>query len=271
MNGETYMETEMEIMPFAMVENCYFVGGREVSVHLIDTGDGLILIDTGYPHMRAQILANVCSLGFRTEDIRVILLTHGHYDHIGCAAVFREMSGAPIYIGREDAGILKGALDLSWAQELGFARLSPFEADVLIEDGAQVTLGDVTVRCVHTPGHTAGTMSFFFETPGQAHYTVGMHGGVGLNSMQIDFLRRKGLNADCREAFRAGLRRLADISVDVMLGNHPDQNHTAEKRALLYAGEACACVDRCEWPRFLRTCEENLDDMLRMETIKNSL
>lgn len=255
-----------DIAPFRMAKGLYFIGGREVSVHMLDTGAGLMLIDTGYPHMFERILRNIRALGFDPADIRAIVHSHGHYDHYGCTQRLKEMSGAATYISRIDSEIVNGTLNLSWADELGHARLPALDCDVLLEDGDVVSLGDVSLRCILTPGHTAGTLSFLFDIrDGGRRYTAAMHGGTGVNSMERAFLERHGLSEDCRELFRKGLHSLARLHVDIVLGNHPDQNDTEAKFARVLGGEADACIDPGEWPRFLRSCEGRLDAMICAE------
>ena len=71
------------IDPFRIYGNLYYVGDRDACPYLIDTGDGLILIDTGYGHETQYLIENIERLGFRVEDIRIIIHSHGHYDHFG--------------------------------------------------------------------------------------------------------------------------------------------------------------------------------------------
>ncbi len=251
-----------DIAPFRLWKNIYFVGGREVSVHLIDTGAGLVLIDTGYPFMRDRILNGIRALGFDPADIRILLHSHGHYDHYGNTAFLKSISGARTCISRIDNDIVNGRRDLSWAAELGYGRIAPFDCDVLLEDGDVVALGGTRILCRLAPGHTEGTLAFFFESGG---LRAAMHGGVGLNSMARAFLERRGLPLDLPERFRRGLHSLKDERVDIVLGNHPDQNDTEAKAARLKAGDARAFVDPGEWQRFLERCETNLDRMLQSE------
>jgi len=114
-----------DIQPFRLCENIYFVGSTKVSVHLIKTEDGLVMIDTGYPDMYEQILDSMDDLGFNPKDICAIFHSHGHIDHFGCTQKFKELSGAKTYISRIDNDIVNGTLDLSWAKELGYNRLPP--------------------------------------------------------------------------------------------------------------------------------------------------
>lgn len=261
-----YPGGKSDIAPFKMVGNLYFIGSRAVSVHLIDTGDGLILIDTGYPSMQEQILTSMRTLGFDPADIRILLHSHGHYDHIGCTMHLKSLSGAKTYITRIDNDIVNGRRNLSWADELGYDVLPYFDCDVLLEDGDVIELGNTRIQCRLAPGHTEGTLCFFFEIEeGGRRYTAAMHGGVGTNSLEKAFLEKYGLPMELREIFRRDLRELKKVPVDVVLGNHPDQNDTEGKLARILAGEKDACIDPGEWARFMQACEARLDKLIADE------
>lgn len=261
-----YPGGKSDIAPFRMAGNLYFIGSRAVSVHLIDTGEGLILIDTGYPYMHEQILESMRTLGFDPADIRILLHSHGHYDHIGCTAQLKAVSGAKTCISRIDNEIVNGMRNLSWADELGYEVLPPFECDVLLDDGDIVELGNTRILCRLAPGHTEGTLCFFFEIEEDGQkYTAAMHGGVGTNSLEKPFLEKYGLPLELREIFRRDLRELAKVPVDIVLGNHPDQSDTEGKLKRILGGEKNACIDSAEWPRFMQACEERLDKLIASE------
>lgn len=249
-----------DIMPFEMYKNLYFVGSNRVSVHIIKTECGLIMIDTGYPDMYEQILDSMLYLGLEPENICAIFHSHGHIDHFGCTMKFKELSGAKTYISRIDNDIVNGTYDLSWTKELGLERISPFDCDVLVEDGDSFKFGETTVSCILTPGHTAGVLSFFINVSG---IVAGMHGGIGTNSMRCDFLNKYGLSFDCRDKFRDGLHKLKNEYVDIVLGNHPQQNNTLNK--LQKVLNKSSVVDPTEWRRFLIYAEEKLDKLIKEE------
>ena len=254
-----------DIQPHRIHENVYFVGSSQVSVHLLDTEDGLVLIDTGYPEMYDQILESIAFLGYDGKDLRHIFHTHGHIDHIGCTVRLKALSGAKTYISRIDNAIVNGTLDLSWSRELGYGPLDPtFSCDVLVENGDVFRFGSTSVRCVLTPGHTDGVLSFIITLPDGT--VAAMHGGTGMNTMNRDFLTAYALPFTCRDDFRAGLHRLAAETVDFVLGNHPEQTGVTEKLEKLQNGESI--LDKTEWQRFLRMMEDRLDTMLADEAKK---
>lgn len=260
-----HISVESDIRPFRMYENLYFVGSSKVSVHIIETDCGLIMIDTGYPSMYEQILHSMETLGLDPKNICAIFHSHGHVDHFGCTLRFKELSGAKTYISRIDNDIVNGTFDLSWAKELNMERLPLFDCDVLVEDGDCFTFGKTTVRCKLTPGHTDGVLSFFVNVgEGEKEVIAAMHGGIGMNSLAADFLNCYGLPFSCRDAFRKGLHELAEEKVDIVMGNHPGQNNTTGKLAVVMSGEG-NIIDPDEWCRFLESTEKKLDRLLQKE------
>lgn len=254
-----------DIRPFQMYDNLYFVGSRKVSVHIIKTEVGLIMIDTGYPDMYEQILESMEMLALSPKDLCAIFHSHGHIDHFGCTKQFKELSGAKTYISRIDNDIVNGTYDLSWAVELGLERLEPFNCDVLIEDGDTFTFGQTTIECKLTPGHTDGVLSYFVNLgEGERQIRAAMHGGAGTNSMSAKFLNQYQLPFTCRDAFINSLHAMANEHVDLFMGNHPGQNDTEGKLNRILAGET-SVVDPLEWDQFLKRAEQNLMDLIARE------
>ena len=107
------------IPPFRVWGNLYFVGTKYVSNHLIDTGDGLILLDTGYAETLYLVLDNIRQLGFDPRDIKYLVHSHGHIDHVAGTCALVAMTGAKTFLDRGDADYVTGVRDLTWARELG--------------------------------------------------------------------------------------------------------------------------------------------------------
>ena len=91
-----------DMTPFKMIGNLYFVGTKAASSHLIDTGEGLILIDSGYAETADVIVESMGILGFDIKNVRYILHSHGHYDHTGGAKKLVELSGAESFLHPDD-------------------------------------------------------------------------------------------------------------------------------------------------------------------------
>ena len=240
---------EGKIEPFKIIGNVYFAGTFQASTHIIDTGDGLILIDPGYENSFYLVIDSIYKLGFRPEDIKYIVNTHWHWDHTEGTAPLADLSGAKTLIGRDDFEKAK----------------KYFTADILIKDGDTLSLGNCTMYFMETPGHTKGTISLFFDTEENGKtYRVGMFGGAGANT-----LVREAFDFDgCREAYRASLHRLAKERVDVFIGNHTWNNDTFPKAEHLKTTGENLFIDSELWGKFLKSCEARLDRVIAKENQK---
>lgn len=252
--------------PIRVFGNLYFVGTPPASVHIVDTGDGLIMFDTGYQQSLYRVIDSVYKLGLDLHNVKYILLTHGHIDHMGAAKALKELTGAKIAIGEKDREYANGSLDLSYAKELGMEFSENFDPDILLSDGDKICLGATTVRAIATPGHTPGAMSYLFDvSDGVDTYTAGLHGGMGINTLCKEFLDKYGLPYSLREDFVRSMHRLNQESVDIFLGNHMQHNRTEKKADLLRAGNNLAFVDSNEWQPYNLWCIKNLKNMIEKE------
>ena len=121
---------------------------------------------------------------------------------------------------------------------------------------------NTSIRCIHTPGHTNGVMSFILNLSDGT--VAGMHGGVGCNSMHSDFLKRYGLSFECRRLFKKSLYRLSQEKVDLVLGNHPEQNNTIEKMRKIFNGED-SILNVNEWSAFLSITEKSINKLIESD------
>ena len=234
---------EGKIEPFQIIGNVYFAGTYQASCHIIDTGEGLILIDPGYENTLYLVVASIYKLGFRPEEIKYIINTHWHWDHTEATAALAELSGAKTLLGREDEENAKRY----------------FTPDILLKDGDTLTLGNTTISFMETPGHTKGTISLFFDTTeGGRTYRVGMFGGAGSNTLRKGTFEFEG----CREAYYASLERLQKEKVDVFIGNHVWNNDTFTKGKLLMETGENQFLDETLWNKFLTHCKKRLDNVI---------
>lgn len=238
-----------DMKPFRMVGNVYFVGTYAASCHMIDTGDGLILIDVGYEETADVVEESLATLGYDVRDVRYILLSHGHWDHSDGVPKIVAKSGAKSFLFEDDVKYLHG-----------------FTPDVFLRDGDVIRLGNVEILCLKTPGHTEGVASFFFnvEENGQT-LRVGMFGGAGTKQLTKSFLDGRGLRYRLRGEFFESLERLRGEHVDVMLGNHCVQNKTREKYEQSLTQTENPFIDPSEWGRFLDEREGKLEKVIATE------
>lgn len=241
---------ERKVTPFRMAGNIYYIGTNKYSCHLIDTGAGYILIDTGCEENAPMIVESMNQLGFPVEDIKYIVHSHGHYDHSFATAALVSLSGAKTWLHREDERYLEGR----------------FVPDHYIQDGDTLTLGNTTLEFVHAPGHTVGTVAIFFdvEVDGKT-YRAGMFGGAGTNQLKRRYLKDRNLSYLQRVMFFETLEKLKKYRVDIPLGNHPWHNHTLRKSELLATAKENPYIEPELWCAFLDELGEKLRQILREE------
>lgn len=239
-----------DMKPFRMAGNLYFVGTYKASSHLIDTGDGLILIDTGYEETADVVIESVTALGFDVRDIRYIIHFHGHCDHTDGTPKIVALSGAETFLCSKDIKYLAG-----WTP------------DHDLRDGDVITLGNTQILCLSTPGHTEGTTSFFFNVEdGGRTYRAGMFGGAGTNQLKKDFLDSRDCSWLNRGLFYASIERLRKEHVDIFVGNHSWNNHTRENYELMQTVDYNPFIDDTKWLPFLDLCEQNLQNVILQDS-----
>ncbi len=223
--------------PFRVIGNIYWVGHTEVGAFLIRTSQGLILMDTTSTEQSAWVKENIEKLGFQVRDIKYILNSHTHEEHMGGFPMFRELSGAKIVASKLAAEEMAvgGRTDF---REDGSQQYTPFRADQVIEDGGKVTLGDVTLTARLTPGHTKGctTWTMPVEEDGRRYNAVFF---CGMATAGID--RAPLLNnpkyPNIVEDYQRSFRLLRSLPCDVFLYARASTIKMHEKQARLKRGE----------------------------------
>lgn len=257
---------ERDFPPFRVFGNLYFAGTRVASTHIVDTGEGLIVFDSGYRQTLHMVIDGMYRLGLSPHDITHIFHTHGHIDHFGATRELARITGAKTLIGAPDAPCAAGEVDLSYAKELGMEYDEPFVPDVLLYDGDEITIGNTTVRCMLTPGHTQGATSFFFPvTNGEETVRAGLQGGMGMNSMRRAYLEEKGLPLSLRQDFLAAMDRMKAEPVDLFIGNHLGNNQAPEKYERLINGETRVFIDSKAWAEGAEKGKQDVLALLKEE------
>src|ERR1043166_5506418 len=138
-----------QLQYFPIIGNIYYVGGADVTSFLIATPKGHILLDK----------QNIAQLGFKLEDVKVLINSHAHFDHAGGLALLKKLTGATLMASEADAQLLAagGKGDFAFGDRFPF---EPVKADRILRDGDTVELGDVTMVAHLTPGHTKGCTSW---------------------------------------------------------------------------------------------------------------
>lgn len=241
---------QTSVEPARVFDNLYFVGDRSTSAWALTTTEGIILIDAGFHHnVEGTIVGGMRKLGLRPEDIKYVIVSHGHNDHFGGASFLQKTFKARIVMSEADWEHM-----VAWPQR---GSPAPFpDRDVVVKDGDTVRLGDQSVRMVVTPGHTPGTLSPIFEVrDGARRHYVGYWGGDGAGHLDPAGLR----------TYAAAVDRFIrlDPRVDVPLSNHVVADGTLLKLPLLAARRAgephpfvTGNAEFRAWAGVLKSCAE---------------
>jgi metallo-beta-lactamase class B len=161
--------------PARVFDNLYFVGGSVHSSWALVTSEGIIIIDTIYPYNSEElIVGGLRRLGLNPQDIRYVIISHAHGDHIGGAQMLQERYGARVVMGAAD-------WDLVERYPNRYRTMAP-RRDIVARDGMQITLGDGAVTIWETPGHTPGTLSYTFTVRDNGRpVSVAYSGGTAFN------------------------------------------------------------------------------------------
>jgi metallo-beta-lactamase class B len=146
---------------FKLIGNVYWVGTHDLATYLITTDAGHILINTGFAETLPEISAGVEKLGFKMADVKILLATHAHFDHVAGLAELKRLTGAQMWMSEADAVSLEdgGKSDFRFGDSPE-THFPPVQVDRRLKDQDTIALGGVMLTAHHHPGHTKGATSF---------------------------------------------------------------------------------------------------------------
>lgn len=212
-----------------VVGNLYAVGNAGLSVFLITTDEGHILVNTGLQDSAAMIRANVEALGFSMRDVKLLLTTQAHFDHTAALAEIKASTGAQMWATPADARVLEdgGASDAHFGECAEF-RFKPVQVDRRLADGEVFRMGGLEVTTHHHPGHTAGSSSYSWIThDGGRDYRVAIVNMGSINSGKK--LLINSTYPGVAEDFAMTFHKQDQMQVDVWVSSHGSQYNLADK------------------------------------------
>ena len=255
--AETLDDPEAQrVAPFKVFDNLYYVGAKWVSAWLLETDQGLILFDALYDELTDLVIESIQELGFDPNDIRYLIVSHAHYDHIGGVRRFQEEFGAVVMM--TDA-------DWNMTEEPAIYREYPTPARHLsVSDGSTLNLGRTRLRFMQTPGHTPGVLSTRFTVYDNGYpHDAFLFGGVGLNFSGVERT----------ETYISSIHRLMQLEeVEVNIPNHPESGEVFERFEMLHNredGDPHPFVDPESWNGWLEILLLNAQGKLERERSSN--
>jgi CubicO group peptidase (beta-lactamase class C family)/glyoxylase-like metal-dependent hydrolase (beta-lactamase superfamily II) len=217
-----------------IVGNAYYVGSKDLATYLITTPEGHILINSGFERTVPLIQASVESLGFKMTDVKILLASHAHSDHVAGHALLQKETGAKVHVMRGDDQVVAsgGKGQYMYTKD----RWAPCKVDRVLEDRAEVKLGGVTLVARLTPGHTRGctTWTWRAEEAGKK-YDVVVIGSPNVNPgfQLVNNKEYPEIASDFAKTFAV----LKSLPCDVFLGAHGGYYGMVERHALLKKGQ----------------------------------
>lgn len=244
------------VEPFRIVGNIYYVGAANIACYLIATLQGHVLIDTGTAEMHDGIIRSIEQLGFRPSDVRILLASHAHFDHIEGHALMQRRTGAQVMAMAGDAEALQSGHDTS---ALGAVGWEPVPVSRRLKDGDTVTLGGTTLRAIHAPGHTQGATIWMttVEDDGR-RYNVAFFTTTTPNAeVPLDNPRHKTVIEDTRNTFR---KLKAEREPEIVLVGHPQSMFARTIERMRKGERPHPLLNGAEaWTRQLATAEANFE------------
>ena len=224
-NVGTREQQDTQFPPHKIAGNLYYVGTEALGSFLVSTPDGLILINSDYERTVPVIRSSVEKLGFRFADLKILLGSHAHADHMEGDALVKDLTGARVMAMEQDVPALRAMTPGN----------KPHPVDRVLHDGDPVTLGGTTLVAHLTPGHTRGDTTWTMKVEdGGKSYDVVIIGSMGVNP-GFQLVNNSQVPGMADEYVR-GFQVLRSLPCDVPLGSHPAMYGLAEKYARLGKG-----------------------------------
>jgi metallo-beta-lactamase class B len=246
--------------PFRVFGNVYYVGTRGLSAVLLTSSAGHVLIDGGLPESASNIVANIRTLGFKVEDIKLILNSHAHFDHAGGIAAIQRASGARVAVSPPSARVLRSGSSGPDDPQYGIALAFPRVANVTVfADGDTLSVGPLALTAHSTPGHTPGGTSWSWRSCEQERCLNFVYAD-SQNPVSADgfFYTRSQTYPTALKDYEHGFATLETLPCDVLLTPHPDASGFWERVAARDGGAPLALVDSTACTRLVAGARKRL-------------
>jgi metallo-beta-lactamase class B len=216
----TALKWDVPAEPARVVGPIYFVGTKGLGSYLITGSEGHVVLYTGMPGSGEMIEKSIIQLGFDPKRVKLILTCHAHCDHVGGHAYLKKVTGAKVAMMREEVELYEsgGKLDFHYGEYKAFA-FEPTKVDTVFRDEDTITLGDISIRALLTPGHTKGSTTYVMNVVDDGKtYTVAFPDGTTVNPgyRVAKNPSYKGIEVDYRRTFRT----LEKLKPDIWLAPH---------------------------------------------------
>jgi metallo-beta-lactamase class B len=249
--------------PVRIMGPLYFVGTKGLGVFLFTTSEGHILMNTGMPSSGPMIADSIRKLGFRPQNIKVMINGHAHIDHAGAFAYLKQQFGAQLAVMKDDVAAMESGDrdDFKYANDFVYP---PVKVDRILRDGDTIRMSDVLLTAYHTPGHTRGATTWVANLV------------VDGKSMVVAFPDGAGFNPGYRlvknpsypgiaDDYRRTHHRLEMLKPDIWLAQHNEHYDLEGKRQRAQTEGVNAWLDPEGYRRFVAEKKRAFEDQVDLE------
>jgi metallo-beta-lactamase class B len=255
--------------PFRIAGNLYYVGSEDLAAYLIVTPKGDILINSNLESSPPQIKKSVEALGFHLSDVKILLISHAHYDHCAGSAEIKRMTGAKYYVMAPDVDVVEsgGKSDFHYGDDTSM-RFPPTHVDRALKDGDTVSLGGTVLTAHLTAGHTKGTTTWTLDEPeGGRKLHVVIVGSPNVNPGYKLVGNTK--YPQIADDYRHGFQVLQSLRCDIFLGAHGGYFGMKEKYERWKKGDHDAFIDPAGYRTYVAEREQVFEAELKKQSEGN--
>jgi metallo-beta-lactamase class B len=252
--------------PHRMIGNIYYVGSRGLASYLITTPAGNILINSNLTTSVPLIRESIEKLGFRFNDVKILLISHAHFDHDAGSAEIIKVTGAKYMVMDADVAVVEsgGKSDFQYGDDATLL-YPPVKVDRVLHDGDEVKLGDTTLTAHKTAGHTRGCTSWRLKVREAGKtYDVVIVGSANVNPGYK--LVNNALYPEIAEDYARGFSVLKSLPCDVFLGAHGGYYGMEAKHAKLNSGGPNPYIDSEGYKNYVADREQTFLSELQKQT-----
>jgi metallo-beta-lactamase class B len=253
---EEQPEWSKDYPPFRIVGNLYYVGTYDLASYLIVIPKGNILINTGLPGSDTMIRAHVEALGFKLADVKILLATNAHFDHVGAMAVVQQQTGARVMINEFDAPVLADGGSSDYVLGGKGMMFLPVKADRLLHNHDTIKLGSMQIIALHHPGHTKGASSFMFDVKDE-HRTYRVLIANMPSILSETKLAGMPGYPNVGKDYAYTLNAMKNLQFDIFLASHASQFDLQKKHKPGDAYNPEAFVDRAGYDEAMDALQKN--------------
>lgn len=251
--------------PFRIAGNLYYVGSEDLAAFLITTPQGDILINGNLASSPALIQKSIEALGFKFSNVKILLISHGHFDHVGGSATIKKLTGAKLEVMDADVSVVEsgGKRDFQFAHDKTFW-FPAAHVDRALHDGDQVSLGGAVLTAHKTAGHTRGTTTWTMDISesGKTQHVVIIGSPNVLDSYK---LVGNPTYPQIADDFRNQFALLKSLPCDIFLGAHGSSFGLKAKYDRLKAGDRNAFVDPAGYQSYVAEREHAFDTTFKSQ------